>query len=95
MTTYNYDPPRQDLYNPDNITSKEKILDIKKEYLEQSSLKLFEEDLEISRSNLKKGLRIVYFAASVPAFLGIIVSMIIFYKPNRRLYVEEGLEQNE
>lgn len=95
MTTYNYDPPRQDLYNPDNITSKEKILDIKKEYLEQSSLKLFEEDLEISRSNLKKGLRRVYFAASVPAFLGIIVSMIIFYKPNRRLYVEEGLEQNE
>tara|TARA_B110000438_G_scaffold160333_1_gene153558 strand:+ start:3078 stop:4586 length:1509 start_codon:yes stop_codon:yes gene_type:complete len=95
MTTYNYESPRQDLYNPDNITSKEKILDIKKEYLEQSSLKLFEEDLEISRSNLKKGLRKVYFAASIPAFLGIIVSIIIFYKPNRRLYVEEDLELNE
>tara|TARA_B110000438_G_scaffold120849_1_gene117992 strand:- start:3101 stop:4612 length:1512 start_codon:yes stop_codon:yes gene_type:complete len=94
MTTYNYEPPRKDLYSPDNITSKEKILDIKEEYLVKSSLKLFEEDLEISRSNLKKGLRKVYFAASIPAFLGIIVSIIIFYKSNRHQSLEEDLIQS-
>ena len=95
MTTYNYDQPRKDLYSPDNITSKEKILDIKKEYLEHSSLKLFEEDLQISRSNLKKGLRRVYFSASIPAFLGIITSIAVFYKPNLRRSLEEDLKQNE
>ena len=95
MTTYNYDQPRKDLYSPDNITSKEKILDIKKEYLEHSSLKLFEEDLQISRSNLKKGLRRVYFSASIPAFLGIITSIVVFYKPNLRRSLEEDLKQNE
>jgi|TARA_B110000263_G_scaffold7922_1_gene6802 EmrB/QacA subfamily drug resistance transporter len=95
MTTYNYEQPRKDLYNPDNIISKEKILDIKKEYLDKSSLKLFEEDLEISRSNLKKGLRKVYFAASIPTLLGIIVSIIIFKKSNRRLSLEEDLKQSE
>ena len=37
MNTYDYDSPRKEIYDPDNIASVEKIKEIKNFYLESST----------------------------------------------------------
>ena len=59
MNTYDYDSPRKEIYDPDNIASVEKIKEIKNFYLESNlSTSQFEEDLAISRNNLKTALKL-------------------------------------
>jgi len=96
MNTYTYEFPRNEIYNPDNISSIEKIKEIKIQYTESGKpTSLFEEDLKISRNNLKKGLRYVYYSASITAIFGIIISIFVFRKINPRQHEEEDLVHNE
>ena len=96
MNTYDYDSPRKEIYDPDNIASVEKIKEIKNFYLESNlSTSQFEEDLAISRNNLKNGLKIVYYSASITAIFGIIISIYIFRKINLLQLEEEDSKQNE
>ena len=84
------------IYNPDNIASVEKIQEIKNSYVESNlSDSQFDEDLRISRNNLKNGLRIVYYSASVTAVFGILISIYVFRKFSPHLSEEEDSKQNE
>jgi len=80
MTTYNFEPPREYIYNPDNISSIDKIEEIKEKYMASGKIELFNKDLQSSRENLNNGLRYVYFSASIAAFFGIIISIFMFPK---------------
>ena len=96
MNTYDYDSPRKEIYDPDNIASVEKIKEIKNSYLESNlSTSQFNEDLLKSRNNLKNGLRIVYYSASITAIFGIIISIYIFRKINPHQHEVEDSKQNE
>jgi EmrB/QacA subfamily drug resistance transporter len=96
MNSYNYEFPRNEIYNPDNIASIEKISEIKNQYLESNkSISLFEEDLKISRNNLKKGLKYVYYSASITAIFGILISIFVFRNTNPHQPEEEDLIHNE
>jgi len=80
MTTYNFEPPREYIYNPDNISSIDKIEEIKEKYMASDKIELFNKDLQSSRENLNNGLRYVYFSASIAAVFGIIISILMFPK---------------
>ena len=88
--------PRNKIYNPDNIASVEKIEEIKNSYIESNlSDSQFNEDLRISRNNLKNGLRIVYYSASLTAVFGILISIYVFRKFSPHLSEEEDSKLNE
>ena len=96
MNSYSYESPRNEIYNPDNIASVEKIQEIKNSYVESNlSDSQFDEDLRISRNNLKNGLRIVYYSASVTAVFGILISIYVFRKFSPHQSEEEDSKQNE
>ena len=96
MNSYSYESPRNEIYNPDNIASVEKIQEIKNSYVESNLSDFqFDEDLRISRNNLKNGLKIVYYSASITAIFGIIISIYIFRKINLLQLEEEDSKQNE
>ena len=96
MNTYSYESPRNEIYNPDNIASVEKIEEIKNSYIESNlSDSQFNEDLRISRNNLKNGLRIVYYSASLTAIFGILISIYVFRKFSPHQSEEEDSKQNE
>ena len=80
MTTYNFEPPREYIYNPDNISSIEKIEEIKAKYVASGKIELFNKDLQSSKENLNNGLRYVYFSSSIAAVFGIIISILMFPK---------------
>ena len=80
MTTYNFEPPRKYIYNPDNISSIEKIEEIKAKYVASGKIELFNKDLQSSKENLNNGLRYVYFSSSIAAVFGIIISILMFPK---------------
>ena len=74
----------------------EKIKEIKNSYLESNlTTSQFNEDLLVSRNNLKNGLRIVYYSASITAIFGIIISLYIFRKINPHQHEVEDSKQNE
>ena len=74
MTSFNFEFPRSEIYNPDNISSLERINEIKDEYLkEKINLDIFNHDLEISKANLENGLSKVYYADSFCSLIGIII----------------------
>ena len=96
MNSYSYESPRNEIYNPDNIASVEKIQEIKNSYVDSNlSDSQFDEDLRISRNNLKNGLRIVYYSASVTAVFGILISIYVFRKFSPHQSEEEDSKQNE
>tara|TARA_B100000579_G_scaffold417908_1_gene414935 strand:- start:8927 stop:10480 length:1554 start_codon:yes stop_codon:yes gene_type:complete len=95
MTDYNFEKPRSEIYDPDNITSTEKIEEIKQKYIVSKQLDFFEEDLNLSRQNLMKGLKIVYYSAAITSILGIICSVYIFYDASRRQLLEEDSIRSE
>ena len=80
MTTYNFEPPREYIYNPDNISSIEKIEEIKAKYVASGKIELFNKDLQSSKENLNNGLRYVYFSSSIAAVFGVIISILMFPK---------------
>ena len=80
MNTYNFEPPREYIYNPDNISSIDKIEEIREQYVDSGKIELFNKDLQSSRDNLNNGLRYVYFSASIAAVFGIIISIFMFPK---------------
>ena len=81
MNTYNFEPPREYIYNPDNISSIEKIEEIREKYVNSGKIELFDKDLKSSKNNLNNGLRYVYFSSSIAGIIGIIISIFIFPKP--------------
>ena len=81
MNTYNFEPPREYIYNPDNISSIEKIEEIREKYVNSGKIELFDKDLKSSKNNLNNGLRYVYFSSSIAGIMGIIISIFIFPKP--------------
>ena len=81
MNTYNFEPPREYIYNPDNISSIEKIEEIREKYVNSGNIELFDKDLKSSKNNLNNGLRYVYFSSSIAGIIGIIISIFIFPKP--------------
>ena len=94
MTDYNFDVPRSEIYDPDNITSIEKIDEIKQKYISSNKLEFFEKDLILSRENLMNGLKIVYYSAAITSILGIICTIYIFHDASRRQLSEEGSGHN-
>ena len=80
MTTYNFETHREYIYNPDNISSIEKIEEIKAKYVASGKIELFNKDLQSSKENLNNGLRYVYFSSSIAAVFGIIISILMFPK---------------
>ena len=81
MNTYNFEPPREYIYNPDNISSIDKIEEIREKYVNSGKIELFDKDLKSSKNNLNNGLRYVYFSSSIAGIMGIIISIFIFPKP--------------
>ena len=95
MTSFNFEFPRSEIYNPDNISSLERINEIKDEYLkEKINLDIFNHDLEISKANLENGLSKVYYAASFCSLIGIIISIFTFKGINRHPPLEEDSKPN-
>ena len=95
MTSFNFEFPRSEIYNPDNISSLERINEIKDEYLkEKINLDIFNHDLEISKANLENGLSKVYYAASFCSLIGIIISIFTFKGINRHPPLEEDSKLN-
>ena len=94
MTDYNFDVPRSEIYDPDNITSIEKIDEIKQKYISSNKLEFFEKDLILSRENLMNGLKIVYYSAAITSILGVICTIYIFHDASRRQLSEEGSGHN-
>ena len=96
MTSFNFEFPRSVIYNPDNISSLEKINEIKYEYLkEKINLDIFNHDLELSKANLENGLSKVYYAAGLCSLIGIIISIFTFKGINRHPPLEEDSKPNE
>ena len=95
MINYEFEKPRSEIYDPDNITSVEKIDEIKEKYINSNQFELFETDLNISRQNLMNGLRVVYYSAAITSILGILCSVYIFYDASRRQPLEEDSIRNE
>ena len=95
MVNYDFESPRNEIYDPDNITSTVKIEEIKQKYISSGQVDLFEKDLNISRENLRGGLRVVYYASSLTSILGVFCSIYIFYDASRRQFLEEDSKQSE
>ena len=95
MINYEFEKPRSEIYNPDNITSVDKIDEIKEKYINSNQFEFFETDLNISRQNLMNGLRVVYYSAAITSILGILCSVYIFYDASRRQPLEEDSIRNE
>jgi MFS family permease len=95
MTNYEFEKPRSEIYDPDNITSVEKIDEIKEKYINSNQFEFFETDLNISRQNLMNGLRVVYYSAAITSILGILCSVYIFYDASRRQPLEEDSIRSE
>ena len=72
-----------------------KIEEIKQKYVSTGQIDQFEDDLKVSRENLKSGLRIVYYSSSLTAILGIFCSIYIFYDASRHQHEVEDSKQNE
>ena len=95
INNYNFSYPRSEIYNPDNISSVEKIDEIKYEYIRENiDLKIFNGDIKKSKLNLQNGLNKVYYTASFCSIFGIIISIITLTGINRHPPLEEDSKQN-
>ena len=95
INNYNFSYPRSEIYNPDNISSVEKIDEIKYEYIRENiDLQIFNSDIKKSKLNLQNGLNKVYYTASFCSIFGIIISIITLTGINRHPLLEEDSKQN-